>query len=89
MGDGNYCAKASSVQLQQIGTDIIATTTDTFGLTNLNFFLMPARSLNYTDEHNNRIFLNIPAQFLFRDNTTQQFTFSGLFFSSTAAYSNN
>ena len=89
MGEGNYCAKASAVQLQQSGTAVTATTTDTFGLTSEDFFLMPARSLNYTDEHNNRVYLNIPAQFLIRDTVTQQFTFTGLSFSSTAAYSNN
>ena len=89
MGDGNYCATATSVHIQQIGTAVTATTTDTFGLTSENFFLMPARSLNYTDEHNNRIYLNIPGQMVYRDATTQQFTFTGLFYSSTAAYSNN
>jgi hypothetical protein len=50
---------------------------------------MPDRSLNYTDENNNRIFLNIPEQTVYRDNVTQQFTFTGLFFSNTAAYTNN
>lgn len=89
MGEGNYCATATSVHIQQIGTAVTATTTDTFGLTSENFFLMPARSLNYTDEHNNRIYLNIPGQMVYRDATTQQFTFTGLFYSSTAAYSNN
>lgn len=89
MGQGHYCAISSSVILDQIGTDITATTTDTFGLTSEDFFLMPDRSLNYTDENNNRLFLNIPEQLVYRDNSTQQFTFTGLFFSSTAAYSNN
>jgi hypothetical protein len=50
---------------------------------------MPDRSLNYTDENNNRIFLNIPEQLLFRDSTTQQFTFTGLFFSDGPVYDNN
>jgi hypothetical protein len=50
---------------------------------------MPDRSLSYTDAGNNRIFLNIPEQMMYRDETTQQFTFTGLFFSETAAYSNN
>ncbi len=88
-GHGNKCRKSSSVTLQQIGTDITATTTDTFGLTSEDFFLMPDRSLNYTDEKGNRIFLNIPGQMAYRDTTTLQFTFTGLFFSDTAAYSNN
>ncbi len=89
MGEGNACATSAAVQLQQIGTDVTATTTDTFGLTSLNFFLVPDRSLNYADEKGNRIFLNIPAQMVYRDTATLQFTFTGLFFSETAAYSNN
>jgi hypothetical protein len=50
---------------------------------------MPDRSLNYTDENNNRVFLNVPAQLVFRDSVTRQFTFTGLFITSTPAYSNN
>lgn len=88
MGKGNYCAAIAAVQLQQIGTAVTATTTDTFDLTSEDFFLMPDRSLNYTDEKNNRIFLNIPEQMVYRDTATLQFTFTGLFFSETAAYSN-
>ena len=75
MGFGNYCRLASAVQLQQVGTAVTATTTDTFGLTS-------------EDEKGNRIFLNIPGQMVYRDTTTMQFTFTGLFFSETAAYSN-
>lgn len=89
MGVGHYCAAISGVQLQQIGTAVTATTTDTFGLTSLDFFLMPDRSLNYTDEKGNRMFLNIPEQMVYRDTTTLQFTFTGLFFSDRAAYNNN
>ena len=89
MGNGNYCATIAAVQLQQIGTAVTATTTDTFDLTSEDFFLMPDRSLNYTDEKGGRIFLNIPEQMVYRDTATQQFTFTGLFFSETAAYSNN
>ena len=89
MGNGNYCATIAAVQLQQIGTAVTATTTDTFDLTSEDFFLMPDRSLNYTDEKGRRIFLNIPEQIVYRDHATLQFTFTGLFFSETAAYSNN
>ena len=88
MGRGHYCRLVARVILDTVGTDVIATTTDTFGLTSADFFLMPDRSLSYTDENNNRIFLNIPEQLLFRDSTTQQFTFTGLFFSDGPAYSN-
>lgn len=89
MGDGHNCAFAAAVQLEQDGNDITATTTDTFGLTSQDFFLMPDRSLSYTDEDNNRIFLNIPSQLIYRDPVTLQFTFTGLFFSDAATYSNN
>ena len=88
IGAGDDCLRTAAVQLQQIGTDITATTTDTFGLTSEDFFLMPDRSLNYMDENNNRIFLNIPGQMVYRDTATLQFTFTGLFFSDRAAYSN-
>ena len=89
MGTGDDCLTTATVHLQQIGTAVTATTTDTFDLTSEDFFLMPDRSLNYTDEKNNRIFLNIPEQMVYRDTATLQFTFTGLFFSETAAYSNN
>lgn len=89
MRHGRYCRVTTSVHIDTVGSDITATTTDTFGLTTGSFFAMPDRSLNFTDENNNRIFLNIPEQVVFRDNTTQQFTFTGLFFSTTAAYNNN
>lgn len=89
MGTGDDCLRTAAVQLQQVGTEISATTTDTFDLTSDDFFLMPDRSLSYTDEKNNRIFLNIPEQMVYRDTTSMQFTFTGLFFSETAAYSNN
>lgn len=86
MGQGNYCAKAVSVALNEIGTDIIATTTDTFDLTTEGFFLMPSRSLDYFDENNNRHYLNIPEQLVFRDSTTLQFTFTGLSFTDRPLY---
>ncbi len=89
MGVGHYCRFASTVQLQQTGTAITATTTDTFDLTSNNFFLMPDRSLEYVDEKGSHIFLNIPEQMVYRDTATLQFTFTGLFFSDRAAYSNN
>jgi hypothetical protein len=79
----------AQVTLDIVDTDITATTTDTFDLTSEDFFLMPNRSLNYTDENNNRIFLNIPEQLVWRDSTTLQFTFTGLFFTNTPAYSND
>ena len=88
MGFGKVCRQIATVTLQQNGTVITVTTTDTLDLTSENFFLMPDRSLNYTDENNNRIFLNIPAQLVWRDSVTRQFTFTGLFLSEDAVYSN-
>ena len=89
MGNGNVCRQTAAVVLNQTGSSISATTTDTFGLTSQDFFLMPARSLHYTDSSNNYLFLNIPGQLLFRDTTTQQFTFTGLSLTSKPAYTNN
>lgn len=85
-GHGNNCRKTSRVFFQQSGTDIIATTTDTFDLTTEGFFLMPSRSLDYFDENNNRHYLNIPEQLVFRDSTTLQFTFTGLSFTDRPLY---
>lgn len=85
MGYGNVCRRAASVILNQTGTSISAITTDTFGLTSEDFFLMSARSLDYVDDKGVHSFLNIPSQTLFRDTTTQQFTFTGLYFSNMAA----
>ena len=75
--------------LNQSGADVTAVTVDTFDLTSENFFAMPDRSLEYIDANNEKIYLNIPAQTVYRDTATLQFTFTGLYFSSTAAYSNN
>ena len=86
MGEGNYCATATSVHIQQTGPIVTATTTDTFGLTTEDFFLMPSRSLEYVDEKGSHIFLNIPGQMVYRDTATLQFTFTGLSFSNTALY---
>jgi hypothetical protein len=88
-GFGHCCQLLTSVSLAQMGTAITATTTDTFDLTSEDFFLMPDRSLDYVDEKGSHIFLNIPEQVVYRDTATLQFTFTGLFFSEIAAYSNN
>lgn len=88
MGDGNLCTTASVVNLQQVGSAISITTTDTFNLTSGNFFLMPNRSLDYMDDSGLHSYLNIPTQMAYRDSTTLQFTFTGLFFSSKPAYGN-
>lgn len=86
-GFGHQCSSSASVILQQVGTTITATTTDTFGLTNLNYFNMPARSLS-TGDGGSTAYLNIPAQLVERDTATLQFTFTGLFYTDKPAYNN-
>ncbi len=86
-GYGNKCILSSNVNLISVGTDITATTTDTFGLTSLDFFNMPARSLS-TGESGNNAYLNIPAQLVERDSATLQFTFTGLFYTNKPEYNN-
>lgn len=88
MGGGNLCTLSTTVNLQQVGSTISITTTDTFNLTSENFFLMPNRSLDYMDQSGLHTYLNIPTQLAYRDTTTLQFTFTGLYFSSKPAYSN-
>ena len=89
-GQGNVCLVNIRVSLDpQSDSTYTATTVDASELTGEDFFNMPDRSLNYRDEKGNIIFLNIPAQLVYRDSTTRQFTFTGLFYSERAAYSNN
>jgi hypothetical protein len=88
-GHGNECRISANMSLNIGGSEIYATTTDTFGLTDQSFFNMPARSLSAEDEKGQPVFLNIPAQLVYRDSSTLQFTFNGLFYSSSAVYSND
>lgn len=90
-GTGNACLAMASVSLAEIGDGIYtATTMDASELTGEDFFNMPARSLCVQVAlDGKRTYLNIPAQLVFRDSTTRQFTFTGLFYSERAAYSNN
>ena len=86
-GFGHQCNTSAAVTFQQVGTAITATTTDTFGLTSLDFFNMPARSLS-TGEGGDNAYLNIPAQLVERDTATLQFTFTGLFYTNKPEYNN-
>lgn len=55
-----------------------------------DYYPVPARSLVVLDApEGSPYYLNIPEQTLVRDSLTDRFTFTGLFFSETAAYSNN
>ena len=86
-GFGHQCSTSAAVTIHQVGTAIIATTTDTFGLTSEDFFNMPPRSLS-TGEGGSTAYLNIPTQLVERDTATLQFTFTGLFYTDKPAYNN-
>lgn len=89
MGDGNECVNSSTVNLVQISAnDYTATTLDSTALTTEDFFLMPDRSLLTEDEKGQPIYLNIPAQLVFRDSVSRQFTFNNLYYSNTQVYDN-
>ena len=88
-GVGSECLNSSCVELHEVGKELVAITVDTFDLTSEDFFLMPDRSLDYTDDKNNHYYLNIPSQMVYRDSTTLQFTFTGLFFSEGPSYEND
>ncbi len=88
-GEGNACNKVSQIALSSTGSSLTATTMDTFGLTNLDFLNMPAQSFSLEIDEGVYSYLNIPAQLVFRDSTTRQFTFTGLFFTNVPEYSND
>jgi len=88
-GYGRQCSKASRVIFDQNGSQITATTVDTFDLTSEDFFAMPDRSLYFEDDNKDPFYLNIPEQLVYRDSTTLQFTFTGLYITSSPAYSND
>ena len=78
-GAGNVCRKSSSIALSyDASNNLTACTLDTFGLTNLGYFNMPARSLSFEIDEGVYSYLNIPSQLVYRDTTTLQFTFTGL-----------
>jgi len=90
MNYGNYCVFSAYVELQQSGISFTATTIDTFGLTSEDFFAMPDRTFFFgVDAKGNDVYLNMPSQIVFRDSTSLQFTFTGLFSSNTPYYNNN
>lgn len=91
MGPGNACLNSSLMSLVQIsGNNYTATTLDSTALTNEDFFNMPSRSLFVEyDEKNNEVWLNIPAQLVYRDSSTLQFTFTGLYYSNYQIYEND
>lgn len=86
-GTGNVCRKSSSIALSyDASNNLTANTLDTFGLTNLDIFSMPARSLSLEIDEGVYSYLNIPSQLVYRDTATLQFTFTGLSFTSRPLY---
>ena len=86
-GVGSACNKVTSVALSyDIDNRLIATTLDTTGLTELDFLNMPEESYALEIAPGVYSYLNIPAQLVYRDTATQQFTFTGLSFSERALY---
>ena len=86
-GTGSACNKASNITLSyDFDNNLIATTLDTFGLTSLDFLNMPARSFALEIDKDVYSYLNIPAQLVYRDTTTLQFTFTGLSFTDRPLY---
>jgi hypothetical protein len=88
-GAGDACRNSSCVSLTSTGTDLCATTVDTFGFTSLDILNMPSRSFSLETDPGVYSYLNIPAQLVYRDSTTLQFTFTGLSFTNKPLYSNN
>jgi len=85
-GAGNVCNKAALVSLTNIGNSLYATTLDTIGFTNLDYLNMPSRSFSLETEPGVYTYLNIPAQLVYRDTATLQFTFAGLSFTNRPLY---
>ena len=92
-GQGNACVvtiRIWPIGGQPKGETFSALVDTVWSLTTEDFFNMPDRSLLVLDAPSeNETYLNIPKQLVFRDNETQQFTFTGLFFSNTPAYNND
>ena len=90
-GYGNLCELQSQITLTQVDENLFsATTTDSTELTDADLFNMPARSLFVElDKNKKEVWLNIPAQLVYRDSSTRQFTLNGLYYSDRAAYRND
>lgn len=88
-GRGYECSVSANVVLSGNSYNLTAVTTDTFGLTDQSLFNMPDRSLLTEDEKGQPVYLNIPAQLVYRDSITLQFTLNGLYYSASAAYDND
>ena len=66
-GEGSACRKASAVALSyDIDNNLIATTVDTFGLTDLDVLNMPSRSFALEIDEGVYSYLNIPAQLVYK-----------------------
>ena len=88
-GAGEMCRKASRVSLISTDTTLYATTLDTVGFTDLDILNMPSRSFSLEIDEGVYSYLNVPAQLVYRDTATKQFTFTGLSFTGRPLYGNN
>lgn len=92
VGFGNICTADAILNIEPVegSNTYTATTLDTTALTDGDLFLMPDRSLLVTASlFGKSTWLNIPEQLVFRDPNTQQFTFTGLFYTDYQYYNNN
>lgn len=89
-GYGSTCAKSATLSVTPVSSTLYTgTTQDSTDLTDDPFFNMPDRSLFVgKDDSGTDIWLNIPAQLVYRDSVTRLFTFSGLYYSSRQVYKN-
>ena len=86
-GEGHACLKTARISIQYGADSVLtASTLDTFGLTELDFLNMPNRSLSLEVDEGVYTYLNIPAQLVYRDTATLQFTFTGLSFTNRPLY---
>ncbi|MCQ2284517.1 MAG: hypothetical protein MJZ57_06420 [Bacteroidales bacterium] len=90
-GYGRKCSQIAHLQVAEISSNIYeGTTTDATDLTDQQFFNMPARSLCIQTNLNGKsTWLNIPAQLVYRDSISRQFTLSGLFYTDYQYYNND
>ena len=92
-GSGNACPviiKIGGKKSTQKSSAFDAEIDSLWEPTPADYYPVPARSLVVLDApEGTPNYLNIPEQTLVRDSLTDRFTFTGLFFSETAAYSNN
>lgn len=89
-GDGDQCLVQTNVSVSpSYYNRYTAITLDSTALTSDSSFNMPNRSLFVgSGVYDKNTWINIPAQVVYRDATTHQFTFTNLFYSDGQYYKN-